>query len=170
MRIFFICAAALSVALTALACTSNLSEQSEGCWITQANGIRINPQLRLTSEGEAIALSPGASYQIWCARRINESNIGNIISEDQQTLRISSMPHDTELRVLPNERDTVYRGQPVASSRDVWNGLSEASDRRQRYWVEGIIGAVVIAGVIAGLIIWRRKGRSDGEQVAYQQF
>ena len=107
---------ALATALLLAACSES---PAEGCWITHANGVGLGSQVLLPGNGEALAMNPGDSYLIWCARKIDNSSVGDIISEDQQTLRIAALPHDAELQIYPNERDTVYRGQPVYSSANV---------------------------------------------------
>ena len=118
---------ALALTLLLSACSASPPEDTEGCRVTHANDVKLNPAVPLPMNSEPLALNPGDSYQVWCARKINESNIGNIITEDQRTIRIAPMPDDTELRVYPNERDAVYVGQPAASSADVWKSFREAS-------------------------------------------
>ena len=117
----------LALALFPVLAACSAPAQTEGCRVTHTNEIKLNSEVPLTRDGEPLALNPGDSYQVWCARKINESNMGDIITEDQRTIRIDTMPADTELRVYPNERDTVYSGQPVASSGSVWKGIEKAS-------------------------------------------
>ena len=155
---------ALALLLVLAACSA--ASHSEGCWITHNDDTKLNPEVPLPREGEPLALSPGDSYQVWCARKINESSIGDIITEDQRTIRINPMPADAELRVYPNERDAVYVGQPVASSADVWKGFREASstsDRRRLIsQIEGAVIAVfVVVILVLGIMVVRRVNPSS---------
>lgn len=151
----------LALALLLAACSAN---HTEGCWITHNNEINLNPDVPLPRDGEPLAMNPGDSYRVWCARTINESSIGAIIDEEQQTLRIEAMPQDTELRVYPNERDAVYLGQPVAASGDVWKGLQKASDRRLMYWLEAVAVLAILAVVVIAIWGWRQRAQRSKEQ------
>ena len=152
---------ALALTLFMTACSA---ARTEGCWVTHTNDIKLNPEVPLPLEGEPLALNPGDSYQVWCARRINESNLGDVITEDQRTIRIDPMPADAKLRVYPNERDTVYAGQPVVSSSDVWKSFQEASSTSDGRSLINKIGGAVIAVfvvVIIVLVIMVRRRRNQ---------
>ena len=160
---------ALALALLLAACSVNQADYTEGCWITHANDIKLNPAVPLPREGEPLALNPGASYQTWCAREISESSIGNIITEDQRTIRIDSMPRDAELHVYPNERDSVYVGQPAASSEEVWNSLQKASStsavRMLMIQIESaLLAAAVVVIVILAVVVRHRRSQSENNQ------
>lgn len=161
---------ALVLALLFAACST---DHTEGCWITHTNETKLNPNVPLPGDGEPLAMNPGDSYRVWCARKINESSIGTIIDEEQQTIRIEAMPQDVELRVYPNERDAIYLGQPVAASRDVWWALQEASARSKSliYW----LGAVAILALIAVVVVafwgWRQRTQGSKEpEPTYEPF
>lgn len=159
---------ALVLALLFTACSTN---HTEGCWITQTNETKLNPKVPLPRDGEPLAMNPGDSYRVWCARKISESSIGTIIDEEQQTIRIETMPQDTELRVYPDERDAVYLGQPVSASGDVWKALQEASDRRLIYWLEAVVVLAIISVVVLAFWGWRqRTQRSKEPEPDYEPF
>ena len=156
-----IIAIALAMALLLTACSTN---HTKGCWITHTNEIELNPNVPLPGDGEPLAMNPGDSYRVWCARTINESSMGAIIDEEQQTIKIEAMPSDAELRVYPNERDAEYLGQPVAASGDVWSGLQEASDRSLiSYWLEAILALIAVVGVAFGGWEWRQRTQRSKE-------
>ena len=159
---------ALATALLLAACSES---PAEGCWITHANGVGLGSQVLLPGNGEALAMNPGDSYLIWCARKIDNSSVGDIISEDQQTLRIAALPHDVELQIYPNERDTVYRGQPVSSSANVWNAFEEASGRTYVHWAVWVLAiAVIIAIVVVIVYSWRRGREQEVETDVVMRF
>ena len=151
---------ALALALLFTACSAS---HTDGCWITHTNEVNLNPDVPLPRDGEPLAMNPGDSYRVWCARTINESSMGAIIDEEQQTIKIEAMPQDAELRVYPNERDAVYLGHPVAASGDVWKGLQEASDRRLIYWLEAVALLALIAVVVIAFWGWRQRTQSSKE-------
>ena len=135
---------------------------TEGCWITHANGVKLNPSVQFPVDAEPIAMNPGVSYQVWCAREISASNAGDIITEDRQTLRIASLPSDVGLEIYPNEREAVYRGHPVPSSADVWNGFEDASRSMVPNDWSGLLVVLVVVTIIvvmAFYFLWFRNGQ-----------
>ena len=160
---------ASAVALLLAACSES---PAEGCWITHANDVELSSQVPLPGDGEALAMNPGASYQIRCARKIDDSSVGYIFSQDQQTLRIDALPHDAEIQIYPNERDTVYRGQPVSSSANVWNAFEEASGELYESWFMWVplVIAVIIAVVGGVVFLLRQRGKLEDEPDAIPRF
>ena len=152
----------LVAALFLTACSTN---PTEGCWITHANGVKLNPQVQMLGNGEALAMVPGRSYQISCVRKIDNSSIGDIISEDQRTLRITALPLDAELRIYPNERDKIYRGMPVPSSENVWNALQDASKGSFTYWFGWAVALALLIIIIMIGTAYNRRQRNKREDV-----
>lgn len=139
-----------AVALILLACSPN---HTEGCWITHSSGVKLDQQVQFPINGDALAMNPDQSYRIWCARNIDKSNVGDIISEDQRTLRIVDLPHDTQLQIYPNERNRMYRGQPVRSSENLWKSFEEASSERlTSYWIVAVVSTLIIIVIAVGAL------------------
>lgn len=137
---------------------------TEGCWITHANGVKLEPSVQFPVNAEHIAMNPGDSYEVWCAREIRDFSAGEIISADQQTLRIARLPADVSLEIRPNERDAVYRGHPVPSSENVWDGFADASGSMvPNDWRLTIGFGAVAAIVLAAVAAWMR--RSNRQEV-----
>ena len=156
--------AVLALAVVLLtACSEN---RIEGCWITHADGVELSPQVPFPADAEPLAMNPDDSYQIWCARKINSNSHGNIISEDQRTLKIDALPRDAELHIYPNERDAVYRGHSVSSSANVWNALEEgsASQTSVYRWIPLTLAIAVIVALVAYIIRSRRHRDARGSE------
>lgn len=164
MKTIFMAVLALAVGIL-VSCSES---RTEGCLITHVNGVSLNPAVPLPANDESVAMNPGDSYRVWCAREIRDSSVGDVISEDRRILRIASLPTDAELEIRPNERDAVYRGHPVPSSANVWNGFQEASDSMTptNWWGLAIPVAIVVAFVAIALYIWRRKGQESQSDAA----
>ena len=162
MKIIAITALALAAALLT-ACSES---PAQGCLITHVNSVKLNPAVSFPTNAEPVAMNPGDSYQIWCAREIRDFTVGDIISEDQQVLKIASLPADIELEIRPNERDSVYLGHPISSSANVWKGFEEASaSMTPADWRGGVAALVFIAIVLAvavAMYFWRRNGQKVG--------
>ncbi len=155
------------VALLLISCSAN---PTEGCRITHVNGVELKPAVQFPANAEPVAMNPGDSYQVWCVREINRSSVGDIITEDRQTLRIASLPADAELEIYPDEREAVYRGHPVPSSTNVWNGFEEASNSpTPNNWMLTWVGAFILSVIIViALFIWfRRGGETEPDAIRY---
>ena len=163
MRTFAISIAAAVLLLTGCSTPSADELPEEGCWITQASGVDLASHVEIPSEGAPVAMNPGDSYEIRCAREIIVTSVGKSISEDQKLLRIDSLPDDRTLKIETNERDVVYRGQPSSSSENIWNSLEEASNTPTNYWFFAFWVLLVLA-VIAVVLLIRRR-RSDEPDV-----
>lgn len=159
MRTIVILTLALAVG-SLVACSEN---PTEGCWITHTNGVKLEPRVQFPVNAEHIAMNPGDSYEVWCAREIRDFSAGEIISADQQTLRIARLPADVGLEIRPNERDAVYHGHPVPSSENVWNGFEDASGSMVPNDWRLTIGVALAAIVLTAIAAWMR--RSNGQEV-----
>ena len=164
MKTIVMAALALAAGLL-IACSENMTE---GCLITHVNGVELKPAVPFPADSEPVAMNPGYSYQVGCAREIRDFSAGEIISEDQKILRIASMPADTELEIRPNERDALYRGRPSPYSANVWSGFAAASNSMTPtnwlgVWI--VMALAVIAG-IAALYMGRRSGEQETETAA----
>ena len=166
MKTIVMAALALAVGLLT-ACSES---RTEGCLITHVNSVKLKPAVPFPTNAEPVAMNPGGSYQIWCAREIRDFSVGDIISEDQQILKIASLPADVELEIRPNERDAVYRGHPVPTSANVWKGFEEASaSMTPADWRGGGVAALVFVAIVVALYFWRRKGQ-EMEAVSVERF
>ncbi len=167
MKTIVMAALALAVGLLT-ACSES---PTQGCLITHVNSVKLNPAVSFPSNAEPIAMNPGDSYQIWCAREISDFSVGDIISVDQQTLRIASLPADVELEIRPNEREAVYRGHPAPSSANVWAGFEEASTSMTPADWRGGVAALAIAAIVVAvaLYFWRKRGQR-AEAVSFERF
>ena len=162
MKMKVICMAMLALIVLLLSGCS--PHPTEGCWITHTNGVALDPQVQFPLNGVSLAMNPGDSYQIWCARNINNSTVGDIISEDRQTLRIASMP--TEVEIYPNERDKVYLGHSVSSSANVWMSFEKASvkmDIADVVWSVLSFALGVVITLAIALFIQFRRGTMEAE-------
>ena len=161
MKTFAIAIAVAVLLLTGCASSSADELPEEGCWITHSNGADLVSHVRIPKEGAPVAMNPGDSYEIRCARDVIVTSVGRSISENQKLLRIDSLPEDRMLDIETNERDTVYRGQPSSASESVWNSLEEASDTPTNYWFFAFWALLVLAVIVVVAVVMKMRDKPD---------
>ena len=166
MKTIVIAALALAAALLT-ACSES---PTQGCLITHVNSVKLNPPVPFPANSEPVAMTPGDSYQIWCAREISDFTAGDIISVDQQTLRIASLPADIALEIRPNEREAVYRGHPAPSSANVWKSFEKASSSMAPNDWRGLAGLIALAIVVAVALYVLRFRRGQRTKATAERF